>query len=99
LGQLLDSAHLLDSFVGDTAVHCVTDYLLIRTLANALESQTPTPRLSSESQCSIVNVVNAGSVASFSPIPFHSFERQLTKETELVVGEISTKSEAATMRS
>jgi hypothetical protein len=98
-GQLLNVAHLLDSFVGDTAVDCVTDYVLIRTLVNDLELHTPMQRLSSESQCSTVNVVSVGTVASFFPMSVHSFERQLTKETELVVGEIAAKSEVATVRS
>jgi tetrahydromethanopterin S-methyltransferase subunit H len=97
LDQLLQAAQLLDSFVGDMAVHCVTHYVLIRTFVNDLELQTPMQRLSSESQCSTVNVVSVGSVANLFPTSVHSFERQLTKEIELAVGDVATKSEVATV--
>jgi hypothetical protein len=66
---------------------------------NDFELLMPVQRLFSESQCYTINVVIYGNVASLSPISVHSFERQLTKSTMLVVEETAVKSEMAIVRS
>jgi hypothetical protein len=71
----------------------------MRTLSNDLEPQILTHRLSSESQFSTDSVLSWGNVASSLPISIHSFERQLTKETSVIIEEMVAKSETATVRS
>jgi hypothetical protein len=95
--QLLNSAQLFDSFVGDMAVIWMTDHLHIWTLTNDLELQMPVQRLSSESQCSTVIVVTLGNVVSFFPISVHSFERQSTKETVVTDWEMAATSDTLTV--
>jgi hypothetical protein len=98
-GQLLHSAQLLDSFVGDTTIFLVKYNLPMRRLANDLESQIPVDRLSPESQCCTDSFLSYGNVASRSPISTQSFERHPTKETAVTVETTIVKSEAATIRS
>jgi hypothetical protein len=90
---------LLDPFVVDAAVFCVTYNLPMRTLFNDLEPQMFTHKLSSESQFSTDSVLSCGNVASRLPILIHSFERQLTKETSVTIQEMVAKSETVTVLS
>jgi hypothetical protein len=68
------------------------------TLANDLELQMLTHRLSPELQCSADSVFSCVNVARCLPISTHSFERQLTKETSVTVEEMVIKSETASIR-
>jgi hypothetical protein len=91
LGQLLHSAQLLDSLVGDAIVLRVTRYGSMRTVANELELQIPVQRLPAVQQCFIDSFSSCGNVVSRSAILIQSSDWQPRKQAAVTVEEILVK--------